>query len=496
MPKPAKLLTLMLTLFSALALTACGGGGGNSEPDTDTGTLTLAITDDSIADWDQALITLSSVTLIGQGGQDTEMLDEPQTIDLLKLRNVSEFLAKETLTARRISKIRLGIDGLTLNKVVPMSGLVTDTQSPPTPSRKIDLLPQGPVEIRPGENVILTLDVDLAKSIKLHQNGNGQLRFRPVVFATVGGSGFARLYGTYRNDDPGPRVCDLERVSDADPDAGFDVLDICVPLNEDEANYFGDDGLPLDPGRPADGEKISIYGSFDVAGETLLAEIIARGTGTRGEAFTTLNGLVTEPWNGSSPTDPSPTFGLGLADQTAVTVALSVGAKVFRNEEDGTVTRVATVPGGPIDETALEEEIDVGRRIEARGALTQSMAPDPDRLQAFIAFASGTTKTTSGVISSIDPATDGVTTGEGEQMDISLEAPAVPACVRTDPTTRFFDLAENGNVLELKQISVGDLESGDIIDAIENVYGEPEDEAPAPVCLLADTVVRDQTTTL
>ena len=125
---------ILLVAFLSSLLVACGGSGSSSP---DTGTLTLAITDNSIHDWDQAVMQLNAVTLIGQGGQETEMLDpRPQRVDLLQLRNVSEFLAQQTLTARSISKIRLNIAGLTLNKVDPMTGLVTETASPPMPSRR------------------------------------------------------------------------------------------------------------------------------------------------------------------------------------------------------------------------------------------------------------------------------------------------------------------------------------------------------------------------
>jgi hypothetical protein len=92
----AMLRAFSITLFS-LFLIACGGGGSGPN----TGTVTVAITDASIDDYDEALLELSSVTLIGAGGQETELLEGTQTIDLLKLRNVSELLLRDCCCARR-----------------------------------------------------------------------------------------------------------------------------------------------------------------------------------------------------------------------------------------------------------------------------------------------------------------------------------------------------------------------------------------------------------
>ena len=81
----------LILLASCLLITACdGGGGGGSAPET--GTITVGITDASINDWDEALLEVEAITLIGPGGQETELLDPPQVIDLLRLRNVSELL--------------------------------------------------------------------------------------------------------------------------------------------------------------------------------------------------------------------------------------------------------------------------------------------------------------------------------------------------------------------------------------------------------------------
>lgn len=462
----------LLTLLFSIFLVACGSGGsGGNSPGT--GTVTLAITDNAIEDWDQALMTLSSVTLIGQGGQEREMLDPPQTVDLLALRNVSEFLARETLTARTISKIRLGIDSLTLRKVGMMDE-ITDSVDVPTPSRKIDLVLQGPVEIRPGENVILTIDVDLHNSIKITEQGNGQIRFRPVVIASVGGSGFARLYGRYTDtsDDGSPgSICELQRVSDAD--GTVEPLDMCVLLDESSTHYFGPDGEPLVPGDPSnsgdlmDGNMISVYGFLSEGGETLKAEVIARGDASPGGGFRTFNGLVTEPFDIGSRQ-----FGLALVESPAVTVELSEGAKVFE-------TKNGIVADEVIDtDDELTDVIVANKRVEARGALDDSA--EPDLLQSFIAFAAAPTATVSGDI-------ENITGPDAEQDRITLTD---TDCVIASWSTRIFNLEVGADdVIQLTEIDFDELATGDTIDA----SGERSESG---TCVLADTIVRDEPSTL
>jgi len=455
-------LRLLILALLGIFMTACGGGGGsNSAP----GTLTLAITDASIDDYDEALLEISSITLIGSGGQETEVLPTPQTVDLLKLRNVSELLLRESLTARTISKIRLGVESITLNKVDPESGLVTETVSPPVPSRKVDLNPQGSLEIRAGEDLLVMLDVDLEKSIKVNDAGaSEQVRFRPVVFITAEVSGLVRLYGTYTDDGSTTSICDLERISDAD--GIYEVLDMCVVLDETNANYFGADGLPLVDGDPAssgdltDGNKVSVYGYYrqSDSGTTLAAEIIARGTGMRGEAFTTVNGIVADAW------DPiSRRFNLALTDATDIPVELSDGAKVFN------------VDGELVAETSLT----TGTGAEARGAFTDSGNPvDPDWIQAFIAFSAGTQSndSVSGTIADMGINDDVITLFEVDPM--------TPTCVVTSATTLFYSIETDAGVSESSEILLSDLADGDEVDASGDLVGD---------CLQATTVIREVT---
>jgi hypothetical protein len=456
-----------------LLLNACGGG--SSSPTT--GTLTLAITDDSIDDYQEALLVVSSITLIGSGGQETDdLLDTPQEIDLLKLRNVSELLLRETLTARTISKIRLGVDSITLVKRDVDGGFISQVE-PAVPTRKIDLNPQGPLEIRAGEDLIVTIDVDLHNSIKVNETGNGEVRFRPVILLSAGSSGLVRLYGTYTEDvnnpDEPPSICMLERISDMSPSS--DPLDVCIALDESRANYFNEDAQPIM--SVDDGNTVSVYGFYEQgsSGEVLAAEIIAREV--RGETFTTYNGLVATPWN-----DAEPNFDLNViaADLSAeIPVTFSEGAKIF-DVNDAIVT--------PEDVSEPSDmNITPGVRAEVRGAANGS-GPD---LQAFVGFVDGMESVTSGEIGmKVDDL------APVRRLTIMLVPDSVipedaASCVSTTSLTRYYSLDTTVDITEVVEIDFEDLESGDMISASGDVPRDGDGE-PTSDCVQANTIVRER----
>lgn len=443
-------------ILVALLLGACSGGGGSSPA---TGTLSVAITDASINDYQEALLRVGSITLIGSGGQETEVLETPQTVDLLKLRNVSELLLRTELTARTISKIRLGVESITLVKRDQVTGDYIGEDNPPVPTGKIDLNFK-PVEIRAGEDIIVTIDVDLHNSVKITDAGSTEVvRFRPLVKVTTEPSGLVRLYGTYTDDGTDSSICDLQRVSDAD--GTYETITACIPLDETNAHYFDVDGLPIVDGDPAssgdlaDGEKVSAYGYYQLTdGDDVLAvELIARGTGTRGEAFTTLNGIALTDWDSTTRR-----FDLALTDVTSLPVELSDGAKVF--DPDGDI-----VP---------PESIQMDHRVEARGALTDSGTTDPDWLQSFFAVVGeeGSIDSTSGVIDVIDGSL------------IMLTGASGAACVVTTADTEFYSIEMGGEITDTSPISLLDLLDGQTIDASGDQVGD---------CIQADTVIYEVT---
>jgi hypothetical protein len=301
-------------------------------------------------------------------------------------------------------------------------------------------------------NLLITLEVDLKNSIKVHETGNSVVRFRPVVHITAGVSGLVRLYGRYTVDNGDTSVCDLERVSDAD--GTYEQLTgVCVALDETNASYFDVDAMPI--GNVSADDLVSVYGYYQStpSGDELAAEIIVLDTASRGAAFTTLNGIANTDLSADE-------YELLLADLTTLPVKLSTGAKVF-DTEGVLVTDPPTSPA-----------IAMAQRTEARGALTDSMTTDPDWLQAFVVFVSNgePSDETSGMIDSID----------GDMITL-IAGPDV-TCIVSTANTDFFDVVAGGDITEVSAIEITDLMANDAIDAAGDRVGN---------CIHADTIVRE-----
>ena len=205
-------------------LVACGGGGGSSAstPSAQTGTVTITMADGPIDGYSKVIMVISEIRLLSDAGQDILVMDEPKEIDFLALSNFSEMLIKREVVAGTYSKIRLILDSLTLIKT-DAAGTVTQSDEVRLNGlQKVDINPQGPFQVRGGEEIIINLDLDLDRSIHIVTTGNGDVRFRPVVFATISTqAAFDKLFrveGTIDSIDGGAttlNVCDIRRVSDA-----------------------------------------------------------------------------------------------------------------------------------------------------------------------------------------------------------------------------------------------------------------------------------------
>jgi len=91
------------------------------------------------------------------------------------------FLVDNDVPAGDYAKIRLWV-----KDIQPVGdGPCTDIQVK-LPSGKIDLNPQGGFTVVSGEALAIELDVDLDKSINMHEAGNsGKCIFRPVIFVDI-----------------------------------------------------------------------------------------------------------------------------------------------------------------------------------------------------------------------------------------------------------------------------------------------------------------------
>ena len=185
--------SLSLALAAAIVLAACGGGGGSSNrapaPQTTTspqpageGGLTLLLGDNALDGVEAVIMQISAVRLLGEDGQIDLTLEEvPTEVDLLALQNLTESLFEGDVPEGDYSKIRLEVDSLQIIEV----GNPNPVDVQLVANGKVDLNPQGPFSIIPGEELVIEIDIDLDRSIHLITTGNSRYRFRPVVFVDV-----------------------------------------------------------------------------------------------------------------------------------------------------------------------------------------------------------------------------------------------------------------------------------------------------------------------
>lgn len=150
-----------------------------------TGTLIMKITDSpSGLNITKALVTISNVEVHFAGSTITEnatnitsgwieVVDEPQTFDLIAIKDVKKILGTAELNPGKYTQIRLSID----------SAIVTidDVEyTLTTPSDAIKLI--HPFDITAGNETILTLDFDAQASI--HSTGKDKYVLNSVIGVT------------------------------------------------------------------------------------------------------------------------------------------------------------------------------------------------------------------------------------------------------------------------------------------------------------------------
>lgn len=248
---------LLAVTLVAMLLTACGGGSSNAEG---TGGVAILLGDGPLDDVDAVNIDIDRIVLIGAGGQIVLTEDAtPEPVNLLALRNVTELILDvDDVPAGTYSKIRLYISSLEIVREDLMAGRrVEPTQLPA--NGKIDLNPQGPFEISPGEDLVIQIDLDLARSIHTVLTGNSTYRFRPVVFIQVldqrANLRLAHVFG---------------RIDQLDGET-FELCDPSEPTSCTAVNVRAD-ALRLPqagdaPYAPANGDSAHVFGHFVIGAE-------------------------------------------------------------------------------------------------------------------------------------------------------------------------------------------------------------------------------------
>lgn len=276
--RPAVLATL-----AAFALAGCGGSSGNPDPAppagapgiAPTGAVGIVLTDAPDQGWDRALATITEISLLSDEGQVPLYAGE-ETIDLLALGSYAEvFHVAEGVPVGRYDKIRLRLSRLELQRL-DAAGEVEESQlARLVANGKIDLNPRGQFVVAADQTLMVQLDFDMKKALKIVEAGaSGQLIVRPVVFVRILDAQalerFTRVHGTVRElTGDGFVLCQTRVVSAG---TARDELRHCLEVRLAATAGLFDDGA--DPvGRDA------IQPGLELTAIGLLARTAANGPG-------------------------------------------------------------------------------------------------------------------------------------------------------------------------------------------------------------------------
>lgn len=488
--------TIRNHLFAIAAVflaAACGGGGGdgsdNSPPPSGnspppaptTGTVGLFIKDAPTEEFDEILATVTSIELLGGGG--ATLFTGEETIDLLQLENFSELFAVATdVPAADYNKIRLILSDLTLIRKDENDEIVESASVKLPGNGKVDLNPRGTISVPAGGTLLIELDIDAKKSIKVTGTGSGKYQFRPVVFVNImeidAPETLARVHGEVGEVDSEAQsfeLCQSDLVSDPDNgdsegdngDTGADGMDNCILVATDaNTGIFDENGDPTDFGSIVMGDFLTAIGFFrvdmgeategDVAGGMVL-DAVTIELGELG-TFASLKGTISQGLDATTGE-----FGLDIApgqdfgEDTSVTALLQQGTRIFDNT------------GTPLDESALV----AGAMGQFDGVLSLTDGV-PESLKASLIVLDmepDVSEVLSGEILTLNEGADGfmMTTAEGDR------------CVIVDSNTEIFLVTvseEDGLTSEPGMFS--DLMEGSSVE----VFGEEDPMG----CFTASTI--------
>ena len=168
----------LVLLFGVLAF-GCGGGGSGGGA-ASTGSVTVLLGDGPIEDLKEVWVIVRELRLNMAGGNNHVVLETPQRIELLQLENLTEVLLMEQIVTGKANKIRLLLDELQIVRQDNSTAML------PVPAGGwVELNPQGGFDVRAGETIYVMIDIDVKRSVQVVEGGNGDLNFRPQVFAEI-----------------------------------------------------------------------------------------------------------------------------------------------------------------------------------------------------------------------------------------------------------------------------------------------------------------------
>jgi len=483
-----------LAATSLLTLGACGGGDGTSgtpempTPNAGTspppaalttGKVALLLTDAPTDAFCQILATVRRVDLLGPGSPTT-VFTGPVTVDLLRLRNYTDFFAIDAeVPIGTYSKVRLTLDDLALVEC-DAAGIpepAAGWEHPRLPGNgKLDLNPRGSFQVIGGETLLIRLDMDMNKSLHLHQTGNGRWQFRPVIFCDIrpDHDKLVRVFGAARNIN-GMRfeLCPLRPIaapSGGSTTPGAECLDVFTDGN---TGIFNQSGARVGLDAVANGDLLTAIGFIslfddadsDTRMDDLRLDAAVVELGDRGTFKRLLGRVVSAPGNNDLFVFDSTPFDSAA---NAIDVRLQTGTRIFAIGTTVELTSAALQPGaiGQVDGVFTVPATSGEPLKSALIVLEQNTTPAVALLDA--------------VIQSPIPADDD-TVPATRRFTINTSS-LTNKCVKTDAGTRYLQITETANTSDTTEIAFVDLAAGNTID----VFGtnDPVDTA----CVLADTI--------
>jgi len=486
-----------LVFAAIVALTGCGGGSGTAEnpigqmPDPGNGatmgTVGIFLTDAPTDRFDKILVQVTQVDLLGSGRPVT-VFQGDVTVDLRMLENNGELLSlTDNVPPGTYSKLRLYVNDIELRDVDNDGKTVLEIHPKIPANGKIELNPRGPLSVVAGETLLLQIDIDAEKSIKYHQTGNGEWRFRPVIFVESGDADdfgrLTRIFGRISeidSEEMSLRLCQTELLSDDDDDDDYAEDEHCIAVSVlEDTGLFGDTGDPIEFGALAEGDFATVAGHVQNKDDddTDEDEDSDGDDGSSEDAPFEIDAVVVMQGDKGTFKSYKGTVNTGLNIATgefAIDLDSDQGI-----ETDGALlalfqngTRVFDKRGMPLEPGAIAP--DVRGYFEGRLVLSDV---DPDVLKTAL------------IVLNLLPPGDAVLRGEITLLrdgGFDMITATGDRCVVTENDTEvFLILPDEGNGIGSERGTLEDLAAGQSVD----VYGEEEDDG----CFEAETVIVDLT---
>jgi hypothetical protein len=441
----AALRAVSAALVATVFVASCGGGSDTTaQPDTGTpppatGMVGLWFTDLPTDDFSSITLKVSEAILIGEDDSHEQLFAGERFIDLLDLTNYSEPVFFGEVKVGTYKKIRLMIDSIEL---VPVGG--GDSIFAKVPANgKVDLLQPDGFDVLPGRTVMIEIDVDANKAIKITGAGkSGKVNFRPVVRVNVYDAGMphklARLEGAVSGEPDGTNgtfvLCSI------------DAPDHCVDVaTNGMTSFFDVEGLGTDFSGLSDGAMVVVIGEYSSDPIVMNALIVEIG----GNAEQVTGDVVSEPAD-------SQFLVLTIGGEDFV-VELQPGTKYFD-------------ASGPIGADAIV----LGATVEVEGVIPAKADPeDPDVIRAAMVFLEAPdAEQLSGTIAA--------GTLDADAMTFDLTVDGNPVCVRAMDADVLLVDTENSVVMPGTFADLAD-------DQVVDLFGETAED----MCFDASEVIVD-----